>query len=403
MTRCLQILLVGAMISGCDRGVATAPNVAVRDSLGVRIVEHLGDPIVIGVVEVSAAPLFRHGVAPEHYAFQFISGGALLPDGGAVILDFGNQEAILLGRDGKSWSILAGKGEGPDEVKRVRTVHALGPDTIIVEDDGNAKFIIFVGGEFAESIGGRSSAALSSALMISGIANDGRFIMTTSSYNPRFEEPWFQGSVVNFDPTTFQTDTVARFDMAARRPRGGPENPFGAFGTAIATGGRVVLGRSDVPELRWLTSDGQLAQIVRWQPRRTYPTDDDWELFEAQLRTELPRINPGRTGAALNDLIERQLARYSVDPALPMPLFGLIHPDDVGRVWAEEYRARAFADGTPPLTVISEDGDWLGVVELPDGLRILDIRGGRILGVLRDELEVQSVAVFEVTFSDQPD
>ena len=53
--------------------------------------------------------------------------------------------------------------------------------------------------------------------------------------------------------------------------------------------------------------------------------------------------------------------------------------------------------------MISEDGDWLGVVELPDGLRILDIRGGRILGVLRDELEVQSVAVFEVTFSDQPD
>ena len=59
-------------------------------------------------------------------------------------------------------------------------------------------------------------------------------------------------------------------------------------------------------------------------------------------------------------------------------------------------------EGTPenPLSssyrILSSAGEWLGRLDVPDGLRILDIAGGRILGVMKDEMEVESVAVYEL-------
>ena len=49
-----------------------------------------------------------------------------------------------------------------------------------------------------------------------------------------------------------------------------------------------------------------------------------------------------------------------------------------------------------PYTVISPDGSWLGHVETPPKLRILDVTGGFVLGVLRDEMDVENVVVYEL-------
>ena len=41
----------------------------------------------------------------------------------------------------------------------------------------------------------------------------------------------------------------------------------------------------------------------------------------------------------------------------------------------------------------------MGTVEVPPRLRILDVAGGLVLGVLRDEMDVQSVVVYDLTGS----
>ena len=46
--------------------------------------------------------------------------------------------------------------------------------------------------------------------------------------------------------------------------------------------------------------------------------------------------------------------------------------------------------------VISPNGEWLGRVDAPPDLRILDVAGGRVLGVLKDEMDVESVVVYEL-------
>ncbi len=46
--------------------------------------------------------------------------------------------------------------------------------------------------------------------------------------------------------------------------------------------------------------------------------------------------------------------------------------------------------------MIARDGTWLGVFEPPAGFALLATAGGRVLGVETDEMEVESVAVYEV-------
>ena len=50
----------------------------------------------------------------------------------------------------------------------------------------------------------------------------------------------------------------------------------------------------------------------------------------------------------------------------------------------------------PPYSVIAPDGEWLGTVEAPPGFRMLDVAGGLVLGVARDEMDVESVVVYEL-------
>ncbi len=50
--------------------------------------------------------------------------------------------------------------------------------------------------------------------------------------------------------------------------------------------------------------------------------------------------------------------------------------------------------GVAPYTVISSDGEWLGQVEALCRFRILDVAGRLVLGVLRDEMDVENIVVY---------
>jgi hypothetical protein len=101
----------------------------------------------------------------------------------------------------------------------------------------------------------------------------------------------------------------------------------------------------------------------------------------------------------LDAFIREQRERLHLDSSQPFPLFGLIEGDGRGGVWLSEFPA----DGRNPYyglshwSVVAANGEWLGSVTLPDGFRVLDISADRVLGVLRDSMDVESVAVFQLT------
>jgi len=60
--------------------------------------------------------------------------------------------------------------------------------------------------------------------------------------------------------------------------------------------------------------------------------------------------------------------------------------DAHGNLWVREY-------GTHVWSVFDAAGRWLGDVEMPRGLRVHQIAADHVVGVMRDSLDVESVAV----------
>jgi hypothetical protein len=155
--------------------------------------------------------------------------------------------------------------------------------------------------------------------------------------------------------------------------------------------------RSDVPEITWRAPDGAVEQIVRWSPEPVPVTGTFLARFAEGLRKDLVRVNPGRSEAELAPFIEEQIARLDVPRGAVLPLAQTMSGDDRGRVWLPEYMPTPGFDFYPSrYDVVDADGTWLGPVQMPPRFRLLDVAGGRVLGVQLDELDVEHVVVYEL-------
>jgi hypothetical protein len=132
------------LVSGCGETQDAGSLVTRSDSAGVTVVEIEGRPDPIGTFQVET--VFEHGLRPGDYEFQYVFIGALRPDGSAVVSDGGNREVLEISPDGVDFQMLATFGRGPSEVARASSVHALGGDSVLIEDDSNTKMLLFVGG-----------------------------------------------------------------------------------------------------------------------------------------------------------------------------------------------------------------------------------------------------------------
>ena len=63
-----------------------------------------------------------------------------------------------------------------------------------------------------------------------------------------------------------------------------------------------------------------------------------------------------------------------------------------GNLWVKEYSRPT--DERPRWSVFDREGRWLGTVETPDGFRVQQIGPDWILGVEKDELEVEHVRMY---------
>ncbi len=93
-------------------------------------------------------------------------------------------------------------------------------------------------------------------------------------------------------------------------------------------------------------------------------------------------------------MIEADLARWRFNFDEPEPLFATIVGDYEGRAWLWHWQAHCYNRNR--FTVIGPDGTWLGVFEPPDGFDLLSVAGEHALVAVKDEMDVESVAVYEL-------
>ncbi len=386
------VVLSAVAFAACqtETGPTAGIPVQIEDSAGVRIVEYMGTPVTEAPFRFSAEPLYRHGASPGDYAFRGIHSGRLFPDGSAVVSDVFNEELVVLSPDGTTHEVLAGPGKGPGDVSYVGAVFALGQDRVLAADLNLYRVTVFADGAVERTVDIRHTRGLG----VQGIGPSGQLLLATNSFRSGFEGEWLPGHMARFDLGTGALDTVASYDFISRPPPGLRWNPIGAGGTVAVASGHFVYARSDRPEVTWRLPDGTVTRIVRWQAEPAPLTEESLDGIEAGLRASNQMVNPGAPDADIDRMTDDDMAIYRAVIGGPKPLFTIPFGDAEGRVWLPSYRPGDAREGAPDYTVISADGEWLGTVEAPPRFRVLDVAGGLVLGVQRDELEVESVVVY---------
>lgn len=389
----LSIALI-AGIAACapDSSTPTATPPHTADSLGIRIVTYDHTPTHSAPFQLATHSRYRHGANPDDYAFQEVFVGRLLPGGSAVVYDPWIAELVAFTPDGTAHSVLAVEGEGPGDVNYVAAIMPLGQDSLLVADPGLARATVFVG----DSVGRIAALPHGARLDVEGFGSSGELLLATSVGQRGFEGEWLAGHMARFDMETGALDTVASYDFWPRTPTGMDWNPIGAVGEVTVATGHFVQTRSDKSEVTWRLPDGTVTQIVRWQAEPPRLTEEWLGVVEAAHRLSVRMHFPDISDARIADGTRREMAAYRASLGRPMPLFASPVSDAEGRIWLPSYRPGSELKSAPPYTVLAPDGEWLGTVQAPPTLRILDVAGGLVLGVERDELDAESLVVYEL-------
>jgi hypothetical protein len=368
----------GVALTGCA-GPESASRETVVDSAGVRIVQH--DVLPRDTAFSVGEALLRVGWSEAEHEFQRIVGGKILADGGLVIGDAGSQELVYLTPAGAVDTIVGGAGQGPMEIGHLVSLNLLPGDTVVAEDDGNARVSFFHRGEYQRSYRIEGGAA---ALVFNAFGRVGRSLVTVpSGYRMEFPEPWLQG-VVRVHPLETQSfDSILSYDWIPRTEQNVTSNPFRGLGTVGVAAGGIVVARGDRAEIEFRDLQGELRQIVRWTESRRPLSDGEWSQY-TDLRASR---NRSRTAEEFDRYMSE--LRAAVDE--PLPYLAEIGGDDVDRVWVSEYsvEGRHFT----AYRVFTSEGSWVGWVHLPPRTQVLDVRNDMLLVIQRSELDVESVAL----------
>lgn len=394
-----KALLAGVLagvLGACEAGGVPAPApVHVADSAGVRLVQHSG--LTGGGPRFALAPEpdWIHGHGMDDLSFQGAWLGRLLPGGGAVAYAMSSGELVQVDSGGAPPRILARRGRGPEEVAQITSLHVMGDGTLLAHDAGNGRVTRFEDGRVTGTTSLLEAPGLARFGTVKGVDPEGTLLAATTGYMSGFEAPWLEGHLMRLETEPLRVDTVGTFPLAMGTPPTRPENPFRPGGRAEVSGGSFLQVRTDRAEVAWRDSRGAVFQVVRWEAPPRHPTPADWERFVGALRIDMRRVNPGRPQNEIDQLVEGLLQRYALHPDEPLPVFSETVTDGEGGIWLGEFRPEP---GLPArrFTVIPRDGGWIGTAEVPEGFRLLDIRGDRVLGLLPDEWDVEALAVFRL-------
>jgi hypothetical protein len=389
---CLLILACGA--GDADR----PPGHSVLDSAGVQIVESTAPAWEPGTEwRVSAEPVLTIGVldGPPEYQLYQVRGALRLGDGTVVVTNVGTSEIRFYDAEGRFVRAVGGEGAGPGEFGRLAGMYRYGADSLLIFDFGNARFQVFDrSGTYARTFRLQQIAGvpLPIGVLASGhvLAN---WLVSDGQQREGVSRPVRQyalyGGLGELVDTLFRGLGTEFYSVAA-----GPQStvsvsmPFAHRAYVALRGDTLLYGASERYEIEQRARDGTLQRIVRRDLPNRRVTDAI--IVEREARARERRAARGATGPSPFD-----------DLAYPaeMPAHGTLLTDADGNLWIQYYR---YGEEPVRFAVYDPAGRWLGDVDPPTGLRFTDVGSDYVLGIWRDELEVEQVRVHALLKTPRP-
>lgn len=386
----IPCLVVSVLLTGCDSSEGPPQQATVADSAGITIRSASSGPWSSRVL--SAVELFRHGTARGDYPFGRVNLGVFGLDGEVYVYDALAREVVAIGPDDPPKVILT-SGSGPAEIGHVfGMVHDR--ESLFVNDVGNAKILVVRGDTVVKTIPKTRPTELLYEFTLSSVQPDGRFLLHTAGFTRPTMEGWVSGRLARWMPGSQEIDTLAAFDVLYFVPMdAGPRSPFLPSGFSSFAGDHWTLARSDRPELKRLSPDGQIQESWRWPQEVEEGAEERFNRYRERLPDLVRAGNPGMSEDRLDAAVQDRLDRYAIDDAKTLPLFDGVTATSSGHVWIGEY---AYPDPPSRYAVISPDGDWVGHVELSTPTLLLDADGELLLGVAESAMGEPEVVVYQV-------
>ncbi|MEQ9400232.1 MAG: hypothetical protein RJQ04_13805 [Longimicrobiales bacterium] len=375
-------LLLGA--AGCEQ--SHERRFAVTDSSGVEVVVNRLEPPQWTLAPMPALSLGRmEGGGPEE--FYRVRHVELMADSGLAVVNSGTSEVRVFNPDGSFGGAYGRAGSGPQEFRALQWVRSYG-DSLLTYDAGNDRLSVWTrSGLFGRSF--RLEWFAGSLFPVD--ANPEEILAVTARYMTELPG---SGLVVDtalvslYDLRGHLKDSIARLPHNERvvHRQGDWQTTLGA---PFSAAGQLVLGRDGFcyafgpqPEVRCYGPQGDLRRLIRlsYGPRRVTPEDVD-EFWHVRFgEDEGPRLDAYRR--------MREIMPFPTE----YPAFAQLLVDDEGRIWARRY---ATPEDRTESWFVLDSGRLVGYLETPSGFRVMDVRGGLLAGVLRNDLEVEFVQVYE--------
>lgn len=393
-----------ALTAACGRGSDGAANAIVRDSAGVRIVESRSPAWDEGERwRLSPEPVVSIGAVDAEPEYQLFGVRTVtrLSDGTIVVPNSGSQEIRWYDPSGRFVRSAGGEGSGPGEFTALVWLAALPGDSVVAFDDRLLRLSLFApDGRFARSalpqaegkpgmdrpvflasMGDGSLLAFGRVLELEGMSEgplrvpmvlyrfsvDGELLDSLGAFHG-----WETRVVIR------RSEQVVAMTIANR--------PFARNTTLTAWGDRYVVGTPHSYELAVHRSDGSLLAIVRLLRDNAAVTAADIEAFKSLMLEDIDDENERR---------DRRQELDDYDYPAQAPAFGsALLVDTQGYLWVPEYSVR-IQQGME-WQVFDPEYRLLGTVESPARFTPRYIGDDIVLGVWRDEFDVEYVRGYEL-------
>ena len=380
------------------------------DSAGVVIAESFqpawgdgGGWRVAPEPELSIGAGATGGDDPDNPAFGWIRGVEVLSEGRIAVADATIAQVLVFDSSGLLTHRFGGEGEGPGELEDLGMLQKCAGDTLITADPYRFNFFDSLG-NFIRTV--RSGSASDPITWL--VSRDCRSFLVSDQRmpDPVGEEGLDYIDLAWSDETFAVRDTVARVAFGQsqpmrRRSEGGqtflayPQVPWTMRMPFPVAHEDLIVGYGRWAELRAFGPDGRLKRIARWHSEPEPITGEDRRRFEDEKAACETRYQT--RCRALEDFTWLPSHKFFFDKLLL---------DSDGNIWARSVSPTSLGSsdsnlrGDPRVperwTVLASSGEWLGTVELPDGLALAQVANGRVYGVHRDELGIATVRVHRI-------
>jgi hypothetical protein len=398
MRRALSCALVGSALLVAACGAAPQPRAsepAVRDSAGIVIVENDAAMAESGW-HVSAEPLLQIGVAQGNapYEFDDIEAVWRLADGRIVVADGGSRQIRFFDAAGVFLSASGRRGAGPGEYRSVSQLVVTAGDTLHVFDDGLKRISVLDGvGRLVRTVRVGPPEGFYSPVL-AGVFDDGSYVIQARPVFFMIENyagiPADTTIYFRYGADGVMRDTLLRspsreyFFLSTPTMGRIDAMPFGTTTVHAYGAGRLALGHTGRYQVGFVQHDARVHRIVRAAREPVPVTPADIQRYRDDQLSRPSREPQPQRAALLDRLPHGPLAPYFRD----------LRIDEDGNLWVEDFRHPL--DREPVWTIYDADGRAVGRVATPPGLDIRWIGSDRIIGIWRDDFDVEHVRVYGI-------